>query len=69
MAHGKVRQLMASVCLHCTLCKEARRKQRGIAFSVVRAVEQKVCPFCRAYEQVYGRKAHEPLPQELAGGQ
>ncbi len=26
------------------------------------STETRVCPFCRAYERVYGRKAHEPIP-------
>ena len=52
---------MAAVCLRgCPLCKHARGKQRGLAFWWVEKVENHVCPFCRAYERVYGRKAHEP---------
>ena len=26
-----------------------------------------VCPNCKAYERVYGRKAHEPLPLQEPG--
>jgi hypothetical protein len=26
----------------------------------VKKIEARLCPFCRAYERVYGRKAHEP---------
>ena len=51
---------MADVCLRgCPVCKHARGKQRGLAFWWVGKVENHVCPFCRAYERVYGRKAHE----------
>jgi pyruvate formate-lyase activating enzyme-like uncharacterized protein len=51
---------MAAVCLKgCPMCKHARRKQGGLAFWFVRNIENRVCPFCRAYERVYGRKAHE----------
>jgi hypothetical protein len=50
---------LAGICLRCTVCKRARRKQRGFAFWLVGKVESRVCPFCRAYERVYGRKAHE----------
>jgi hypothetical protein len=25
----------------------------------VRNVEQEICPFCKAYERVHGKKAHE----------
>lgn len=51
---------LAKVCLHCPVCRPARRKQRGLAFWLVKNVEGKVCPFCQAYEKVYGRKAHLP---------
>ena len=30
----------------------------------VRHIEGSLCPYCRAYERVYGRKAHEPVPEE-----
>jgi hypothetical protein len=51
---------LAGICRHCTVCKRARRKQRGLAFWLVGKVESRFCPFCRAYERVYGRKAHAP---------
>lgn len=50
---------MALVCENCPVCRQARRKQRGGAFWLVTTVEERVCPFCRAYERVNGRKAHE----------
>jgi uncharacterized protein CbrC (UPF0167 family) len=53
-------------CVNCLACKQARRKQRGFFFWIVKTVERKMCPFCRAYEKVYGRKAHEkPRAQEV----
>lgn len=52
---------MAQICQRCLVCRQARRRQRGMAFWLVRRVEGKVCPFCRAYERVYGRPAHEPV--------
>lgn len=52
---------MASVCAKCLVCRRARRRQAGFAFWIVRKVEGKVCPFCRAYERVYGRKSFEPI--------
>ena len=51
-------QMLARVCVNCPVCRRARRNQRGPAFQLVKQVETKVCPFCRAYERVYGRKAH-----------
>ncbi len=27
-----------------------------------------LCPFCRAYEKVYGRKSHEPIPPQPKSG-
>ena len=49
---------LARVCVNCTVCRRARRWQRGAAFWLVKHVEAKLCPFCRAYERVYGRKSH-----------
>jgi hypothetical protein len=46
---------------NCVVCQCARRQQAGLAFWVVKTFEG-LCPFCRAYEKVYGRKSHEPLP-------
>ena len=51
--------MLAQVCQNCPLCRRARQQQAGAAFWVVSKVEQGLCPFCRAYERVYGRKAHE----------
>jgi hypothetical protein len=49
----------ARVCLRCPACRHARRAQEGLIFQFVRRVESRLCPFCRAYEKVYGRKAHQ----------
>ena len=53
---------LAEGCLRCPACKHARRKQCGLLFWFVSKVEGKLCPQCRAYEKVYGRKAHEKIP-------
>ncbi|MGA2179868.1 MAG: hypothetical protein ABSH15_09845 [Verrucomicrobiota bacterium] len=53
--------MLARVCANCIVCKQARRRQRGAAFWFVTKIERGVCPFCRAYERVHGRKAHEPV--------
>jgi len=52
----------AETCLKCPICKRARAKQRGFAYWFVKKVEGSVCGKCKAYEKVYGRKAHEPIP-------
>jgi len=49
---------MARICENCLICRHARKKQRGIAFQFVKAIEGRLCPFCKAYEKVHGRKAH-----------
>ena len=54
---------LAEGCLRCAACKHARRKQRGLLFWFVSKVEGMLCPQCRAYEKVYGRKAHEKILQ------
>jgi len=55
---------MAQKCLECPVCSRARRKQRGLAYWFVKIIEGGMCPYCRAYEKVYGRKAHQPLDHE-----
>jgi hypothetical protein len=41
----------------CPICRYARKKGKGIAFQLVR-MEGRLCPFCRAYEQVYRKQAY-----------
>lgn len=53
---------MAQRCAECPVCRRAREKQRGFAFWFVKHLEDRFCPYCQAYEKVYGRKAHEPVP-------
>jgi len=55
---------MAKRCLECPLCARARKAQRGIIYWFVTRIESGLCPYCKAYEKVYGRKAHEPMPGE-----
>jgi transposase-like protein len=50
---------MAKKCLECIVCKRARKKQKGPLYWFVKNIEVEVCPFCKAYEKVYGKKAHE----------
>ena len=57
----KTDRFMANVCMNCTVCKHARKKQQGAAFWFVSKIEGDLCPFCKAYERVYGRKAHETI--------
>jgi hypothetical protein len=53
----------AEVCLSCPICSHARKTQRGIAYWFVKIVEGGFCSSCKAYERVYGRKAHESVPE------
>jgi hypothetical protein len=50
---------LAAQCAACPMCRRARRNQRGLAYLFVRWLEGGVCPACKAYEKVYGKKAHE----------
>ena len=52
---------LAKVCLNCPVCRHARKKQQGAAYWFVQKIEGDLCPFCKAYERVYGRKAHKPV--------
>ena len=54
---------MTQKCVECPVCKRARFKQKGLAFWFVKTIEGGLGPYCQAYERVYGRKAHEPLPK------
>lgn len=56
---SKLDRALAWVCRACPVCRRARGRQAGVAFWLVTRVERQLCPFCRAYERVYGRKAHE----------
>jgi hypothetical protein len=51
---------MAQKCMECKVCRHARKTQRGFLFWFVKKIEGGHCPFCQAYEKVYGKKAHEP---------
>jgi len=53
---------MAQKCVECPVCSRARKNQKGILYWFVRLIEGGACPYCKAYEKVYGRKAHEPDP-------
>lgn len=50
---------MAKLCEFCPVCMHARHHQKGAILNFVKNVEQDICPFCKAYERVHGKKAHE----------
>lgn len=52
---------LAKFCLTCPVCRHARKQQKGLAFKFVQKIEGHFCPFCQAYERVYGRKAHQRI--------
>ena len=54
---------LAKQCLDYPICKRARFKQKGLLFWFVKKLESGLCPACKAYEKVYKRKAHEPIPE------
>ena len=56
-------QKLAKVCENCPVCRQARRKQRGVAYALVKKVEGAVCPFGRSYSRVHRRKPHEPVAE------
>jgi len=58
---SKLDRALALVCRNCPVCRRARRRPAGRAVRFVSQVEQRLCPFCRAYERVYGRQAHEAI--------
>jgi hypothetical protein len=50
---------LAERCRQCPACRRARTRQRGLCFWFVKHMEGSLCPACKAYEKVYGRRAHE----------
>ena len=50
---------LARLCELCPICRHASHHQQGLAYAFVKNVEAGICPFCQAYERVYGKKAHE----------
>lgn len=50
---------LAKVCEFCPVCLHARHYQEGLVYEFVKGVEGDICPFCKAYERVHGKKAHE----------
>ena len=50
---------LARMCELCPVCRHASLSQKGLAYTIVKTVEVNICPFCRAYEKVHGKKAHE----------
>jgi len=56
---SSVDSLLAKICELCPVCLHARYHQKGMVFDFVKNVERDICPFCKAYERVHGKKAHE----------
>ena len=54
---------MAQKCVGCYVCKKARVNQKGFFFWFVQEIDERICPFCKAYEKVYGRKASAKVPK------
>lgn len=48
---------LARLCELCPVCRSARHSQKGLAFAIVKNVEEGICPFCKAYERVHGEKS------------
>mgnify|MGYP005835681651 CR=1 FL=1 len=55
----------AEMCMNkCTVCKLGREKGSGFFHWMVKMeAKLKLCPWCRAYEKVYGVPAYEKPPQ------
>lgn len=52
---------LAKQCLDCKLCQKAREKQKGFVYMFVKWLDASICPACKAYEKVYGKKAYDPV--------
>ncbi len=63
---GKIYRLetirMALYCRdRCPVCRRGRTRG-GVARLFVEHLGEPLCPCCRAYEEVFGRPAHESVP-------
>lgn len=61
LMNPRMSRTLAKVCVNCPVCRRARKRQRGMAYGLVKGVEGRVCPFGRAYARVYERRPHEPV--------
>lgn len=58
MIAGEKLKKRAMVCRDdCPVCKKARKNGKGFIYNLVK-LEAKVCPWCKAYEEVYEKKAY-----------
>ncbi len=56
---------MARFCMEeCPVCTRGRKKQKGLAYWFVKTIERGLCPYCQAYEKVYGQPAHAPVSEQ-----
>ncbi len=59
----KIKTTMADFCKEtCPACVNVRKKQEGLLYQFVVKVDEK-CPACKAYYDVYGKRAHEPVEE------
>jgi hypothetical protein len=63
MSHEELKA-KAKMCLECPICKNGRKNQRGLAYLFVKFVDRKICPACKAFEEITGQRAFEPITQE-----
>jgi len=54
----------AKICLECAVCSAARKKQKGLAYWFVKLIDRTFCPYCKAFEKVFGQRAYEPITQK-----
>jgi len=63
MTEAEALKEKAKGCLECPICRRARKNQRGLAYLFVKLIDRKVCSNCKAFEQVTGKRAFEPITQ------
>lgn len=59
MDHPEITQwdrALARVCVWCPVCRHARSNPESWCARVVRTVEDRMCPFCRARARIEARK-------------
>ena len=52
---------MAQRCIECGLCQKMRVNPKGFVFRLINKIKGSLCPYCKAYEKVYGHKVRESV--------
>jgi hypothetical protein len=55
MSENRLTVILARFCMVCPICKNARKHPHGICNWFKKKVENRICPFCRAYNKLVSK--------------